>query len=83
MYYKPYKERMDNYMDIFNEGCLLIASCPLITFSDFLESGSIKYSIGWSVIGCTIFNLLVNMVVLLYKTVVLLKKYFKECKLRR
>lgn len=55
-----------NKLEIFNELCILFAACHLFTFTSFVDDASLQYLVGWSMIGVTIVNLLVNMIVVGY-----------------
>jgi hypothetical protein len=77
-YYKPYKEVNLNYLEIFNEVCLFLSVYPLFVFTDFVADSKIKNSTGWWLIICTCTNILVNFIILFYKTTILLKLKIKQ-----
>ena len=66
-----------NKMEIFNEICLVVASYHLFTFTSFVNSSSMQYSVGWSMIGVTTLNIAVNMIVVGYQTLRSLKMLVK------
>ena len=53
-----------NRLEIFNEVCILAAAYHLLLFTDYIESPEFQYKIGWSIIGITTFNIVVNMIVM-------------------
>lgn len=55
-----------NYIEIFNEACILAASYHLFLFTNFVNNANLSYAIGWSLIGLTISNILVNIVIVFY-----------------
>lgn len=70
---KPFEKPKLNYLEIFNELCILAAAYHLVAFTNFLDSPEIQYQVGWSNIGITTFNIVVNMIVMIVETVGLLK----------
>ena len=63
---KPFENPVMNRLEIFNELCIIVAGYHLFTFTSFVDSASSQYMMGWSMIGVTIFNIAVNMIVLGY-----------------
>jgi len=55
-------------MEFFNELFVLIASYVILLFSPFIDDDYLKYDMGWLMIGMVSFNLVVNMLVMLYNT---------------
>jgi hypothetical protein len=70
---QPFEEPMLNYLEIFNELCIIVASYHLIPFTDFLDDPEIRYEVGWSIIGITTFNIGVNMI---FMSLLSLRKLF-------
>ena len=66
-----------NKLEMFNELCLVLASYHLFTFTSYVNSSSIQYSVGWSMIGVTTLNIAVNMIVVGYQTLRSLKMHVK------
>ena len=67
-----------NYMEVFNEICVLIATYHLFLFTDFVPDPELRYNIGWSIIGVTLVNIVVNMLVMFWSTINQLKLMFKK-----
>jgi hypothetical protein len=65
---KPFELPLLNHMEIFNEYCILLAACHLFLFTDFVDSPEMQYDIGYSIIGVTILNIIVNMLVMFWAT---------------
>jgi hypothetical protein len=77
-YVKPFEIPLLNYMEVFNEVCVLIATYHLFLFTDFVPDPELRYSIGWSIIGVTIVNIIVNMLVMFWSTIKQLRLMFKK-----
>jgi hypothetical protein len=62
---KPFTEKRNNRLEIFNEISILIVSSHLYLFTPFLENPEVQYAAGWSIIVITTINISVNMAILL------------------
>ena len=70
-------------LDIFNEVCILLSSYHLYLYSDYLDSITLQYSVGWSMIAVTLFNIASNvMVVVVCTAVEVIRKIRRCCKKR-
>ena len=65
-YYKPFEEKYMNNLEIFNELCIVIVSYHLYLFTNYIGDPLLQYNIGWSIVGTTIGNILVNMGVIFF-----------------
>ena len=54
-----------NYAEIFNEFTILTCGYCMIIYTDFTTDANLKYSMGWFIIAVVMFNILVNMVVMI------------------
>ena len=63
---RPFANPALNFIECFNEGCLLLEGYGLIFISDIVDDNEFKWEMGWAFIGLLIFNYLVNMLVILY-----------------
>lgn len=43
IYFKPYETRKNNFIELFNEGCIAIIAFHLFLCTGFIESDTIKY----------------------------------------
>ena len=59
---KPHKEKISNYLQIFNDGCLLIVAILLFPFYYLDEYSKYKFAIGWLFISVMLVNVTVNIV---------------------
>ena len=59
--FKPFKNKWNHRLEIFNELCILIASYHMIVFTDFVDNQDIQYLGGWSLIAVILFNMIVNL----------------------
>lgn len=73
-YFTPFKGTFYNVLEIFNEVCIVIIGYHLFGFTDFVPDLRIQYKIGYSAICITSTNILVNLIILLYKGVIGFKK---------
>lgn len=71
---RPFELPMMNTMEIFNELCILLASCHLFVFTAFVDSPEVQYKLGWTLIGVSVLNMAVNILVMI-------KASFRELKL--
>lgn len=80
---KPFTSNFDNYLECFNEYCILGICYHLFIFTDFVPSDVLQYNGGWSVIVLTLLNLLSNSIIILCILGKQLKVYIKRyCKIR-
>jgi energy-converting hydrogenase Eha subunit B len=65
---RPFNTSLLNSMEIFNEGCLLLASLHVYLFTEFSPDPGFRYRVGWSLVVLTLVNLLVNVLFMLGQT---------------
>ena len=70
-------------LDIFNEVCVLLSSYHLYLYSDYLDSITLQYSVGWSMIALTLFNIASNVMVVVVCTAVEVIRKIRRCCKRR
>ena len=75
---RPYKENFVNYLESFNEVCILGIAYHLCVFTDFVPDDNLQYQGGWSVVVLTTLNLLVNTVIILVIVIGQLKLVIKR-----
>ena len=61
----PFEKKYQNYLEIFNELCILGATYHLITFTNYVDNSDLQYNSGWSIIAITTLDILVNMIVIM------------------
>jgi hypothetical protein len=75
---KPYVNGFLNKLEMFNEVCILLATYHLFAFTEFIENPETQFLMGWSLIVVTVLNLVVNMLIIVIKSlsqlVALIKK---------
>ena len=74
---RPFNSSLLNAMEIFNEGCLLLASYHVYLFTDHSRDPGFRYNVGWSLIVLTLVNMLFNLVVMVSQTFKSLKAILK------
>lgn len=57
---RPFELPLMNTMEVFNEVCILLASCHLFVFTAFVDEPEVQYKLGWSLIAVSVINMLVN-----------------------
>jgi len=79
---EPLKTKKLNRIELFNEVFTLLTVYHLMIFTDFVPKTETKFLMGWSVIGVTSFNMLINILVVLIDTsrvwIISCKKYIKK-----
>ena len=63
---KPFAIPALNFIECFNEVCLLFEGYGLIFISDMVDDPNFKWDMGWVFIILLIFNFLVNMFLIIY-----------------
>lgn len=77
---QPFEHASLNYIETFNELCIMLASYHLLFFTDFTPDPVFQNEMGWSLIAITTLNIMVNMIVMIKAT--LSKVKFTCLKLR-
>jgi hypothetical protein len=80
MYVKPFDIPLLNQLEIFNEYSILLATYHLFSFTAFVSDPENQYQMGWSIICVTILNMAVNILIMLYKSILSLKIAFMKIK---
>jgi len=65
---RPFNSSLLNFTEIFNEGCLLLASCHAYLFTDYSPDPVFRYKVGWSLVVLTLVNMLFNLVMMVGQT---------------
>jgi len=63
---KPFELKKDNYIEVFNEGSILVSAYMMCIFLDKQSSQEFLKLVGWSFMGLTFFNVGINAVALLF-----------------
>jgi len=53
-----------NKLEIFNELCIMGAAYHLFVFTQYVDDQTLQYNVGWSMIGVTTLNIVVNMAIM-------------------
>ena len=69
IYYLPFESKLLCYIEIFNEMILYSVIIIMMLFSDYIEDASLKYYIGWIFCSLLVFQIIVNLSVIIYKTI--------------
>jgi len=81
-YFKPFELPLLNKMEVFNEFSILVATYHLITFTWFVPEPETQYTMGWSIIGITVLNIAVNMFVMFYTSIRMLRLVYRRIKFK-
>ncbi len=57
---RPFEKQYQNYLEIFNEICILGAAYHLLTLTNYMDDFDMQYNTGWSLITITALNMIVN-----------------------
>lgn len=74
---KPFKEKINNYLEIMNEFFYLYCIYHLYVFTDFYDDYKVKYKLGFSLIILVILQIAINLFVILIDTVLNLVNFVK------
>ena len=66
--FRPFSERLQNNLEIFNEFCILLASYHLYLLTDYVSDPHTRSTFGWSMILLTCVNLGINILLALLQT---------------
>jgi hypothetical protein len=61
---RPFNSSLLNTIEIFNEGCLLLALYHVYLFTEYSPDPGFRYNVGWALIILTLLNMLFNLVVI-------------------
>jgi hypothetical protein len=82
-YFQPFVNNVLNYLEIMNEVTILILIYHMIVFTDFVESRTMQYQLGYLVCIFTVLNICINVIFLFSNLVTTyymrLKKSFYAC----
>ena len=63
---------------VFNECTILVCGYHLLLLTDYIEEDYQHYNAGWSLVGVTVLNLVVNLAVVVYDMLGQLGDYIAE-----
>jgi hypothetical protein len=67
LHYRPFKEPLTMFQEVFNETCILVVTYPCLMFTGFFDTSvELAYKTGWLVIGAIGFNIVVNLTIAFY-----------------
>jgi heme exporter protein D len=72
-----FKSSLLNTTEIFDEGCLLLASYHSYLLTDYSPDPVFRYKVGWSLVVLTLVNILFNLVMMVGQTLKSLKAILK------
>lgn len=75
--FRPFKEKSKNYLEIFNETCILCSACLLFGFSQINDDPLSHVSFGWAFVSILCFNVGVNVIKGLAESFIQLKQLIK------
>ncbi len=62
----PFDTNRTNMIAVFNECTILVCGYHLLLLTDYIEEDYQHYNAGWSLVGVTVLNLVVNLAVVVY-----------------
>ena len=63
---RPFAIPALNFVECFNEICILVEGYGLLTISDVIDDYNFKWDIGWAFIALLLVNFVVNLLGMLY-----------------
>ncbi len=63
-----------NALEIINEAVVLVIGYLFITLSDLVSDDTLKYNVGWVIVGITLLNIFINWVSLVGSTIYFIVK---------
>lgn len=82
-YHNPFVSRQMYNIEKFNEMCIQLSSIAILLLSTPELSATERMNYGWGMIGCTVINVLINMVVALGVQLLSLRKSFSTFRANR
>lgn len=76
----PFLDWKLNFLEIFNEGCLMLCSYHCLAFTDYVDEIETKYLIGYSAFFLAGINILTNIGNLLFEIIKSLKRTYSKCR---
>jgi len=73
-YVRPFKSKLQIYMEIINECFILTAVYFLVIFSEFVPNAKVRYNMGWGLISILSLQLLINIGVIVVNLILIIKK---------
>ena len=65
-YVKPFETPFQQNLEVFNECCIIGVSYHLFTFTEWVGDYKLQEQMGWSCITIVLFNVLVNMILIMW-----------------
>ena len=67
---KPFSDPKEYFMEQFNEFFVILLIYHLICFADFVKDYETQQYVGWSMIATLLINIIINLSIILWDTVV-------------
>lgn len=80
---KPYESRLTNRLEIFNEGCILVVAYINLLLSDFVTDIDVHWNAGFALIGISLINFFVNLLVISVSSCISLSLRIRKCRRER
>ena len=80
---KPYNDKLMNILDSMNEIVSIFVIYFILLFTDFVPDASVRYMLGWPLIGVTSLAILVHVSVMAFGIVQEWKQTCRKCKAKK
>ena len=77
-YVSPYDTRVQNFLSIFNETIILLASYELFLFTEFVLDDERRYEQGWVFLSLIMFSVAINFSVMIFRGIKMAKLKYKR-----
>jgi hypothetical protein len=68
----PFEEPVDNYLELFNESCILLVLTCLMAFAPGSENVFATFNFGYLIMSLILFNIAVNIVMFIIPNAILI-----------
>ena len=76
--FKPFKERNKNYLEIFNESCILLSAFMLFGFSNLNSNQVSQVKFAWAFCAILFFNVVANVLKGLIDSFIKISRIIRE-----
>jgi len=82
-FFRPFLHPRENNLEIFNELSVLSVGIICFGFGPLIETGKVRYQLGWVVVAIVLLNFIVSTIVIVRECYVDVKKFCKRYRTRK
>lgn len=76
VYVKPFERKIVNYMESFNEVCIILLTVTFYAFTMHYDDSRTKWIAGWAVIAIIALNFAINLLLMIFDIFIALKEAY-------